>query len=119
MSTAIVLTVLVAGLVVGRRAGWIVSEAILYPVPTAISLLLCVAWACAVAYLTRRFIQWQHVGLLLKVVIYVAGGYVAIPNYGLYRQASIPDEIQGRHQVISTLPWVAYIVASVGFAFVV
>jgi hypothetical protein len=119
MSTAIVLIVLVVGVVVGRRAGWIVSEAILYPVPTTISVLLCVAWACAVAYLARRFIEWHQVGLFWKVFIYGAGAYIAVPNYGLFRKNSIPHEIQAKHQAISTFPWVTYIVASVVFAFVV
>lgn len=119
MSTAVILVVLTVGLVVGRRAGSIVSEAILYRVPTAISVLLCVGWACAVAYFTRRFIEWRHVGLFWKVIIYWAGGYISIPNYGLFREASIPYEIEVKHRAISTLPWVTYILASVGFAFIV
>jgi hypothetical protein len=120
ISTSIVLILLITvGLVVGRRAGWIVSEAILYPLPTALSVLLCVAWACAVAYFTRRFIEWRHVGLFWKVIIYWAGGYISIPNYGLFREASIPCEIQLKHRAISTVPCVTYIVTSVGFAFIV
>jgi hypothetical protein len=78
MSTAIVLIVLVVGLAVGRRAGWIVPEAILYPVPTTISVLLCVAWAFAVAYLTRRFIEWHQVGLFWKVGFTSIGCHLAV-----------------------------------------
>jgi hypothetical protein len=80
---------------------------------------LCVAWAFAVAYFTRRFIDWQNVGIFWKIVVYGAGGYIAIPNYGLFRQDSIPHEMQGHHQAITTFSLVTYVVSSVLLAFLI
>ncbi len=69
------------------------------------------------AYFTRRFIEWQQVGTIWKVIIYGAGGYIAIPNYGLFREETIPFEMQVKHQAITAFPWVTYILSSILFAF--
>lgn len=118
-SIAILLVILVFGLPLGRKVGWIFSNAILYPLPTVFSAVFCVAWGCGVAYLTHRFIEWEHPRLILAVMIYGAGGYVAIPNYGLFREASIPVEFHARHRTIQLLPLLSYILGSILFAFVI
>lgn len=109
--------VMVIGLPVLRKAGWVFSKALLYPVPTPVAVVLCIGWACLIAYLTRCLIEWQHLGIVLKVVAYGAGGYVSIPNYGLFREETMPSDIRAKHTAISVLPIPAFVIASVAFAF--
>ncbi len=41
-SPAVIIFVLIVALLVGRRAGWIFSQAVLYPLPTVISAVICI-----------------------------------------------------------------------------
>jgi hypothetical protein len=41
---------------------------------------------------------------------FALGAYVAVPNYGLFREDTIPAEDMDRHRVISICPLLAYIV---------
>jgi hypothetical protein len=109
--------VMVIGLPVLRKVGWVFSEALLYPSPIQIAVVLCMGWACLIAYLTRYLIEWQHLGTILKVVAYGAGGYVSIPNFGLFREDTVPADTNAKHTAISALPLPVYIIASVAFAF--
>jgi hypothetical protein len=110
---------MVLGLPLLRRAGWKFSEAFLYPFPTFVAVVLRTAWAVAVAYLTRYLMDWLHYGILLKVVLYGAGGYISIPNYGLFREETIPYDVRYKHAAISVLPVPVFLLASVAFAFFV
>jgi len=89
-SVVIVLIVLIVGVPVGRQLGWSLSKAILYPVPIAISVSLCVAWGCAVAHLTLRLLEWQHVRLFWEAVTYAAGGYISIQMTGCSTKLRYP-----------------------------
>ena len=102
---------------VGRHAGWLYSKAFLYPLPTAMAAVLCVGWGCLIAYLTRYLIEWQHVGIIAKVVIYGAAAYVSDPNYGLFAEDTIPDEVRIKHLTVSIVPFVTFLIASIVFAF--
>jgi hypothetical protein len=101
----------------GRRLGWFLSKVLLYPAPLFIGILFCLAWGVFFAFVTRWIIEWRHVGIIIKVILYGAGAYVAIPNYGLFDESSIPPEHLRKHLTIQAVPTVAYIAASVVFAF--
>ena len=103
---------------IGRKLGWALSKLVLYLAPTGVAILGCAVWGGAVALGVRALICWQHPGILLTLVMgYALGAYVAIPNFGLVHESSIPYHAQPRHQLVSNVPLLAYIVASVGLAF--
>jgi hypothetical protein len=78
---------------------------------------LCLGWACCIAYLTRYLIEWQHVGIVAKVIIYGAGAYISIPNHGLFAEDTIPYDLQIKHQTINILSFPTFVLASIAVAF--
>jgi hypothetical protein len=104
---------------VGRKIGWALSRALLYTSSWAVCIVLCLAWAAGVAYGLRLFIIATQPGLLLKIFGYGAAAYIAVPNYGLLDEGSIPPSEMPRHAFIKGVPLVLFIVASVAFAFTV
>jgi hypothetical protein len=117
MRSATIIITFLLGLVVGRKIGWGLSKTLLYASPMAVCAILCIIWGVLVAYATRWFIEWQMLGTVLKIIMYGAGGYISIPNYGLFREDTIPYEAQAKHQFITALPSVAFVIASVVLAF--
>ena len=113
----VAILVMTVGLLIGRRAGWLYSRGFLYPLPTALAALLSVFWACGIAYLARLLIQRQHMGIIYQVIIYGASAYISVPNYGLFAEGTIPVDIQAKHRIISVLPLLTFVVASVTFVF--
>ncbi len=109
---------ILVGIYVGRKAGWGLSKAILYPGPIELTVVASVVWGTGVALLLRLGFNALHPGLVLKILGYGAGGYVATPNYGLVLESTLPIEIQGRHQLITSLPFVTFIIGCVIFAIV-
>lgn len=106
------------GMYVGRKLGWALSRAFLYSSSTSIATAGCFIWGCVVAYGVHSLIVWLHPYWILKVIFgFALGAYVAIPNFGLVMESSIPDHAVARHQLISLLPMWIYILASVGFAY--
>jgi hypothetical protein len=104
---------------IGRRLGWALSRGVFYTVPMAISIMLCVLWGVGVAGLMRILLNWQQPGTVLRWLMgHALAAYVAIPNYGLLDQSSIPQYAVLRHNMISVIPSLSYIVAAVIFAFV-
>lgn len=101
---------------VGRKVGWALSRAVLYPAPLVVSGVASAIWGVAVAFVMFSLIQSHSPNLVLKIVMgYALGWYVAIPNYGLFLRAFLPDEAQKHHSIISTLPPVAYLIGMVLF----
>jgi hypothetical protein len=107
----------VVGLVVGRRIGWTLSRALLYWAPTIIVIAVCVLWGGLIAWLLSIAMGRLHPGLVFKVLGFGAGAYVSIPNYGLIREDTISIEVFPRHQLISNVPLLAFILTSIGIAF--
>jgi hypothetical protein len=106
------------GMYVGRRLGWGLSKSILYPGPTVLAVLSCIFWGGIVAVLVHRLIQWQQPGLVLKLIMgYALGAYVSIPNLGLIKETTIPEQANPRHTLISGVPLITYIFLVVAFAF--
>jgi len=98
------------GMYVGRKLGWWLSRSVLYTAPTWFAALVCVAWGSAVAAGVSALIAWRDPGLVLRVVLgYALGAYVAIPNYGLVVESTVPLHGRARHEIISGLPLGAYI----------
>jgi hypothetical protein len=116
-SVVVVILVMTVGLFIGRQAGWFCSKALLYPSPTALTAILCVAWGGAMAYATRVLIQSQHLGTIPGVITYAAAAYVSIPNYGLFAEHTIPSDAQAKHHIITVVSLVTFLVASILFAF--
>ena len=50
-----------------------------------------------------------HPNVVVKWIMgFGLAAYVAIPNYGLFQESSIPDDKQMRHMMISWLPLLVY-----------
>jgi hypothetical protein len=63
--------------------------------------------------------MWQHPFWLLKYILgFGMGAYVAVPNYGLLNESTIPPEEIRRHERISLLPLWTYILTSGVFAYI-
>jgi len=98
-------------MVVGRKLGWLLSRAFLYPAPIALSLVGTVVWGVLVGFSISTLIGWLHPGSILRWVLgFALGAYVSIPNFGLFNEGTIPDADQSRHLMISNVPLVAYVV---------
>jgi hypothetical protein len=106
------------GLYVGRKLGWGISKMFLYTLPTVAAVFACLVWGFSIAYGLRAAIDWLQPGLILKVLGFGAGAYVANPSYGLFIEQTIPPEQLGRHYLVSLLPLLVFIVTSVMLALV-
>lgn len=103
---------------VGRKLGWWLSRSFLYSATTPVAVFACVIWGCLVALMIRGLISWQQPHWILKIIFgFALGAYVAIPNFGLVMESTIPDNTMPRHQLISNVPLLTFIVASVGLVF--
>lgn len=102
---------------IGRKTGWALSKAVLYPSHVAVTALLCIGWGIAVAYAIHALIAWQHPNIIVKIIFgFLLGAYVATPNYGLVAEFSIPPHAMPKHKMIFTLPFFVYIASSIAFA---
>jgi hypothetical protein len=102
---------------IGRKIGWVLSRAILYPAHVGVSALLCIGWGIGVAYAMHALIAWQQPNIIVKIIFgFLLGAYVAVPNYGLVAESSIPPHAMPKHNMILTLPVFVYIASSVAFA---
>jgi hypothetical protein len=62
----------------------------------------------------HALIAWQHPGTVVKWILgYLLGAYVAIPNFGLVAEPTIPDHALSRHRLVGNLPFIAYILTTV------
>ena len=101
---------------IGRKIGWALSKLLMYKSPVYFCVGLCLLWGTLVAVAIQALIVWRDPGTILKWIFgYLLGCYVAIPNFGLFQEPTIPREIRGRHLLISCLPEVTYIVITVLF----
>jgi len=103
---------------IGRKLGWTLSKYALYTAPITGSIVLCVVWGAVVAAAMCGLIDWQQPGIILRWIMgYALGAYIAVPNFGLLAESSIPAHAQNRHALISTLPLLVYVASSVAIAF--
>jgi hypothetical protein len=116
--TGLFIAWVIVGMSVGRRVGWGLSRAFLYPAPAVVSLVICLLWGGLVALLLHLLIQQHQPGLLVKLVIgFGAGAYTSIPNFGLVDEATIPDHAAKRHMLVSNLALWTFILSSAALAF--
>jgi hypothetical protein len=105
---------------VGRKIGWLYSRAALYPTPLAPCAVLCVIWGLAVAGSMYGLISWLQPGTILRWLMgYALGSYVSVPNYGLFDESTIPESARSKHNLISALPPLVYVLALVLLAYAV
>ena len=98
-------------MMIGRRIGWGFSKALLYPAPVVLSFIGVVIWGIGVGWSMSGLIGWLHPNAVVKWIMgFALGSYVAIPNYGLFQESSIPDDARIRHEMITWVPLIAYAV---------
>ena len=103
----------------GRKISWALCRGFLYTTNLVVCALACLAWALGLAYGLRSLIVTMHPGWLLKILAFGVATYISIPNYGLLSESTIPNEGLPRHVFIKSVPFFAFIAASVVFAFTV
>jgi hypothetical protein len=97
-------------MVIGRKLGWWLSKLIFYPAPAIISFINLIGWGAAVAWGMDVLIGWLHPNVVLKWILgFGLAAYVAVPNYGLLQESSIPDDKQMRHAMISWVSLIVYV----------
>jgi hypothetical protein len=117
MNSVIFAVVALVFMYIGRKIGWALSRAILYPSHVGVSAWLCIGWGIGVAYAIHALIAWQHPNIIVKIIFgLLLGAYVAVPNYGLVAESSIPPHAMPKHNMIFTLPVFIYIASSIAFA---
>ncbi len=105
------------GMYFGRKIGWSLTRSVLYSSPIVIVFLVCLVWGTAVAFGVHSLIRWLLPNIVLKIIMgFGVGAYVAIPNYGI-AEHTVPDELAPRHLLATGLPLLAFIAASIIFAF--
>jgi hypothetical protein len=98
-------------MMVGRKLGWEVSKRILYPAPLAIFLIVGILWGVAVGVSISFLIGWFQPSTVMRWIMgFMLGAYVAISNFGLYAESTIPDSDLPRHLLVKTVSLVAYVV---------
>lgn len=103
---------------IGRKIGSTVSKSLLYTASPVMAGILSAIWGVGVALSMFCLIRWQEPNIVLKLIMgYALGWYVAIPNFGLFQEGSIPEEAKSRHLMISTWPPVAYLVTIATLSF--
>ncbi len=104
----------------GRRVGWGLSKHFLYSVSEITAVIACIIWGGLVAILVHGLIVWLHPQWILKWIFgFALGGYVSIPNYGLFAESTIPDHEMLKHNLIFTVPFAAFVIFSVVFAYLI
>jgi hypothetical protein len=96
---------------VGRKVGWGLSKVIFYPAPAVISFINLIGWGVAVAWGMSSLIGWLQPNVVIRWIMgFALAAYVAVPNYGLLQESSIPDDKQMRHRMIACVPLIVYVV---------
>jgi len=105
-------------LYVGRKLGWSLSKNVLYSAPIVVVFSLCLLWGAGLAFGIHSLIRWLSPNIVLRILMgFGVGAYVSKPNYGLVAESTIHGDAMPRHVLISNLPLVAFIAASIAFAF--
>lgn len=102
----------------GRRLGWALSKRFLYFASLFSVVVASIVWGGLVALLMHALIVKLQPHWILKWIFgFAQGAYVSVPNFGLLAESTIPEHAVLRHEVISNLPLLVFIIASVVFAF--
>ncbi len=102
----------------GRQLGWKLSRASLYGDSMPVVMMEVVVWGALVAFAMNRLIVWQQPNVAVRWIFgFIVGAYVSFPNYGLFLESTIPPDVRPRHEIVSIVPFIAYIVCSILFVF--
>jgi hypothetical protein len=96
------------GMFIGRKAGWALSETMLYGGPLPLAISLCVAWGVLFGLGLHVLIREFQPGLIALVFGYGVGCYASVPNFGLFASGSIPSMMKDRGSLIDAAPWLAF-----------
>jgi hypothetical protein len=103
--------VTIALMYIGRRVGWFISRNILYTSPIFISIVLCVGWGFLVALTIYSLIEWQQPHIVLKIIMgYALGAYVSIPNFALFQESSLPENVKLLDSLIYAVSFFSYVI---------
>jgi hypothetical protein len=95
----------------GRRFGWGLSKAVLYTFPLVFALVVAIGWGIGIGFAMSGMIGWLQPGVILRWILgFGLAAYVAVPNFGLLDESTIPIDAQARHTLVSFLPLIAYII---------
>ena len=96
------------GMFIGRKVGWVLSEAMLYDGPLPLTISFCVAWGMLFGFGLHVLIREFQPSLIALVFGYGVGSYASVPNFGLFASGSIPSMMQDRRFLIEAVPWLAF-----------
>lgn len=105
--------------IVGRKLGWALSRRVFYSAPSGIAVPLCLLWGIVIALGFRLMVTSLHPNLIVAILGFMAGAYVAVPDYGMGEVWAYPHGDATRKDIVSNFPFLLYIVASVVFLFAV
>jgi hypothetical protein len=95
------------GMFIGRKAGWALSEAMLYGGPLPLIISLCVAWGVLFGFGLHVLIREFQPSLIALAFGYGVGAYASVPNFGLFASGSISSMMKDRSYLIEVTPWLA------------
>jgi hypothetical protein len=108
-----------AFLYAGRKLGWACSRR-LYSASLSAVVTFGLLWGAAVAGSIRGLVLWQEPGAMLRWVMgYALGAYVAIPNFGLLDETTVPPEATPCHVLLKAVPLAVYLACLMALAFLV
>jgi hypothetical protein len=72
-----------------------------------------IGWGVVVVWGMSSLIGWLHPNVVIWVMGFALAAYVAVPNYGLLQESSIPDDKQIRHAMISWVSLIVYVATEI------
>jgi len=109
----------ILGLVVFRKIGWNLSKRFFYPWPDFAAGFGAGIWGSLIAALVFLLIWLFHPNVFLEVIFgWALGAYIAIPNFGLFEESSIPSQLRRRHSFVSTRPLISYLIVASFFVYI-
>jgi len=99
------------GMYIWRKLGWLVTKNFLYGTTSIGAKILCIAWGIVIAFYIDYMMYYFEPNVFLKVFMgYLLGAYIAVPNYGLVAESTIPFDAMPRHMLIKWLPQIVYVI---------
>jgi hypothetical protein len=104
---------------IGRKLGWTLSRRVFYSMPSAVAVPLCLLWGVVIAFAFRLSITVLHPNLLLAILGFAAGAYIAVPDLGISEVWMFPNGSATRKDIVSNFPFLMYLLSSIAFYFAV
>jgi hypothetical protein len=104
---------------IGRKMGWTLSRRVFYSMPSAVAVPLCLLWGVAIALAFRWSITGLHPNLILAILGFAAGAYIAVPDLGIGEVWMAPYGSATRKDIVSNFPFLMYLLSSIAFYFAI